>query len=232
VTAVSIKAGSGAFREWGGAVQRLGGAGGVLIVTAALALAACGGSGDSALKANATATTATTIINQLGGGGTGGGTTGAGTPHGTATSTPHGTSVSNPHGTTTSTLAATTTTRLNTIKPLPGRPVPPTFVLHYTGAYPQYGFDTQQPNGQIVGTCSGTPPGTEMDVHWETLNADFVEISRGSTNYPASGDVTNVEAECLMFFSTPIASVVLTAFGPGGEVSQEVTINVDPHLRP
>ena len=168
-------------------MRRLGVAGGVLIVTAALALAACGGSGDSALKANATATTATTIINQQGGGGNGAATTGAPTPHGTATatSTPHGTSASNPHGTTTSTQAATTTTRLNTIKPLPGQPVAPYF------SSPDYTYLT--PNhpktdayGQKSGVCYGTPPARRMDLALgDVATTDFVEINRGSTNYPA-----------------------------------------------
>ena len=221
-------------------MSRLGAVGGAFVVTAGLVLAACGGgSSSSAAKAGAAATTENTVVGQQGSGDAstnGNGSTAGGNPAGaTATSgthPPQGTPVTHPAGTTTTSPAATTTTRLNTITPIPGKPAPPAFNTHETGAYPEYGFDIQRPNGDTVGVCGGDPPRTEMDLHWQTYGADFVEINRGSTNYAASWTESNVPADCYLFFSQPIASVVLTAFGPGGETSLSVNIDVDKQARP
>ncbi len=208
-------------------MRRLGVAGGVLGVTAALALAACGGGGGSSanakVRAGATATTATTIINQQGGGSSGGGTTGASNPHGTATSTTHGTA--------TSTKPATSTTRLNTIKPIPGRPAAPTFDVAETYANPTPPTETDITRHRVEGVCQGTPPMTGASVAWSTSNTDFVEINRGSTNYPANGSAS-VAVPCPDPNVTSFASVVVTAFGPGGEVSYDVGFSVDPNYRP
>ncbi len=156
-----------------------------------------------------------------------------GTPHGAATSTPHGASASNPNGATTSTQPATTTTRLNTIKPIPGQPVAPAFDIPYTYAEPDAPTVTDA-YGRVEGVCSGAPPKTELTVHWETYNTDFVELDRGSDNRPANGVDYHVVAQCSDpgLFSQPVAEVLLTAFGPGGEVSDTVEIYVDPNYRP
>ncbi len=199
------------------------------MLTAALALAACGGSSDSSLKANATATTA--INQQGGGGGTGSGTTGARTPHGAATSTSE--SASNPHGTAASTQAATTTTRLNTIKPLPGRPAAPYFGSpDYTYAAPNH--PKTDAYGRKSGVCGGTPPTTEATLAWSAYNTDFVEINRGSTNYGPEGVDYNFVVQCPDPHVTSlfVVFVDLTAFGPGGEVTREVSFPVDQNYLP
>jgi len=208
------------FKDWL-VVRRLGVAGSVLIVIAALALAACGGGGEASLKPNATATTATTIVNQQGGdgnGGTSGGaaTTGAGAPHGTTTSAPHGTTTSSP--------AATTTTIHNTINPILSK-IPPSF-FYATGEISCPDCE-KLPSGTEVGVCHGTPPSTAISVSWQARDADYVQLNRGGATYPI-GDRVVISAPC----SDRYASVELIAFGSGGETSDTVTIYVDPHYRP
>jgi hypothetical protein len=215
-------------------VRRLGVAGGVLIVTAALALPACGGSSDSSGKANTAVTTATTVINQQGGGGKGGGT--GGSSGGAATTgggTPHGTTTSTPHGTTTSTRSVTTTTRLNTIKPLPGQPVAPSFSSS-DDTYAAPNNPKTDAYGQKSGVCWGTPPHTVATLRWSAYYTDFVEINRGSTNYPANHVDFFFVVQCPdpQVTSLFIAFVDLTAFGPGGEVTREVGFRVDPNYLP
>ena len=85
----------------------------------------------------------------------------------------------------------------------------------------------------MEGVCRGTPPMTGASVYWSAYNTDFVEINRGSTNYGPEGSqfvaVPCPDPHVTSFF---FVSVVLTAFGPGGEVSRDVGFFVDPNYRP
>jgi hypothetical protein len=221
-------------------VRRLGVAGGVLIVTAALALAACGGSGDSSATAK---TTATTVVGQQGRPGSSGSTgaasggaptTGAGTAHGTTASTPQGTSASAPHGATTSTQAATTTTRLNTIKPLPGRPPPPVFDYNLSSI--ESASPETLPNGNQDGVCRGPGHFTTVIVSWTTYNTDYVQLNGDrSRNYPPIGDQEFMSVPCDANHgvgSVPRAYVHFILFGPGGEATADAAIFVDQKYQP
>ena len=216
-------------------MRRLGVAGGVLIVTAACGLAACGGSGDSSATAKATAST---IVSQQGragnSGSSGAPTTVAGTAHGTTASTPKVTSASTPHGPTTSTQAATTTTRLITIKPLPGRPPPPTFDYNFSSissASPE-----TLPNGNQDGVCRGPHHFTTVIVSWTTYNTDYVQLNGDrSKNYSADDHDVFLSVPCDANHgvgSVPRAWVHFILFGPGGETTAGASIFVDPNYRP
>jgi hypothetical protein len=224
-----IKARLGAFRDWG-AVRRVGVAGGVLIVTAALALAGCGGGGGTATSTPhgpATSTLpATTTSNPHG--------TATSTPHGTATSTLPATTTTNPHGTATSTLPATTTTRLNTIKPIPGRSAPPFYDYNSSTIYSASPVTGQ--NGVQYGVCRGTPPTTEVILSWTTFYTDYVQLGgdRGK-NYPANDydffDRIPCDADHGPL-SSPRARITFTLFGPGGETTAEANIFVENNYQP
>ncbi len=201
-----------------------------MIATAALALAGCGGSSDSAANANPRATTTTATAGRQGGAarrGTAGGTATSGTLN------PRAAPASNPQGTTTSTRAATstqaatTTTRLDTIKPLPGRPPAPVFDYNHSHISPASPVTV---NGTSYGVCRGTPPTTEVILSWQTYYTDFVEIDRGSTNYPAYETDLFLRVQCDANHgvgSDPRAGVTFTLFGPGGEATASARIFVD-----
>ena len=156
-----------------------------------------------------------------------GGSGGAGA---SATGTPHGTSASSPHGTTASTHATTPTTIHNTIKPIPGRPVPPAFDSATAEPSCAPGSCEELPDGSKVGVCHGTPPHALIAPSWRTSHADYVQVNRGANNYPASFSGITVLAPCDHIDNS--VSVALYAFGPGGEVFTVVGIRVDPQFRP
>ncbi len=210
-------------------MRRLGAVGGVLIVTAALALSACGGGNDSAAKANATASTLATTGQQ--GGSSGGATGGTTAGHRPATTKPQAATTS-PHGATTSS-AATTTTMLNTIKPLPGRPPPPVF------DYNLGRISSASPitvNGTQYGVCRGPNHFTTVIVSWTTYNTDYVQLNGDhSTNYPADDTDVFMSVPCDANHgvgSDPRAYVHFTLFGPGGEATAAADIFVDRNYQP
>jgi hypothetical protein len=214
---------------------RLGVSSGVLILTAALTLAGCGGGGDSAAKANATAAT-TVVGTQRGGGSTsaaGGAATGSTrSPQGTATSKPPGSAVTGPQGTTPSTSAATPTTRLDTIKPIPGRSAPPFYDYN---ASTIASASPATVNGQLYGVCRGTPPTTEVILTWQTYYTDYVQINRVPTNYPPNDNDVFYRAPCETspaVRGAPRANVTFTLFGPGGETTANASIFVEANYQP
>jgi len=221
----------------GWAVQRSGVAGVVLVVGVALGVSACGGGDSSSAQRAPNAATAsttagtrvgddqrtdgsTTHATGSGSGSSGRSTTGASTPHGTPTSTGHGTSTSTSSAPTTA--AATTTT-----PPIPR----PTIDQGESGANPDPPIEHNPQNGEEEAVCSGSPPTTHVATRWVTANADFVEINRGSRNYPPQGSDSDVSVLCP---EPPDNAVYVTfnAFGKGGEAEISYIVDIDPNYRP
>lgn len=141
-----------------------------------------------------------------------------------------GTTGSSTNGTTTSTNATTPTTIHNTIKPIPGRPAPPTFDNNHSSAY------SASPEANGLGVCRGPNHYTTMSISWETFNTDYVQLGgdRG-TNYPPDEADHYISVQCDADHgpnTSPSATIFLTAFGPGGEVSQPFSIFVDSTYQP
>ena len=144
--------------------------------------------------------------------------------------------MSNPHGTATATQAATTTTRLNTIKPIPGRSAPPFFDYNSSTIYSASPVTL---NGVQYGVCRffpGTPPTTEVILSWTTFYTDYVQLGgdRGK-NYPANDDGVFDRIPCDADhgpLSSPRARVTFTLFGPGGETTAEASIFVENNYQP
>ena len=217
-------------------MHRVGVAAGVLIVSAALGVSACGGGGSSSAQgartASARAGTPSTSTTGVSGAqhsngatsnaaGTGGRTgTGTSTPHGTPTSTPHSTTTSTPHAPTTS---APTTTTIAIPKP--------TIDQGATSANPDPPFEHNPQNGEEVAICSGTPPTTLIAARWLAYNADFVQIDRGSTNYPPQGSNSAIRLPCPEPADNALY-VTFNAFGKGGEAEISYIVDIDPNYRP
>ena len=217
----------------GHSVRRIGALGGVLIVTAALALSACGGGNDSSAKANAAGSTiAPTGQPGSNSGGTTGDTTAGSTAHRPVTTKPQTTTTS-PHSTTTTSAAAPTTTILNTIKPLPGRPAPPVF--DYSGTY-AVSASPITVNGIQYGVCRGPNHFTTVMVTWATVNTDYIQINGDHSNtVPAFGHEEFMQAKCDANhgpLANPRAVVQFVLFGPGGEKSTGLSVRVDRNYQP
>ena len=202
-----------------------------VILAAAIVAVAGGGSGDHSVD-SARVQTASSVpvggsgasgaVGQQGGGSGGAATSGNGSPNGTTASSPQGAPTSTPHGTPTS-----PTTIRNTIKPIPGRAAPPFIDGRASSASPQT-------NG--LGVCRGPNHYTTLLVSWSASHTDYVQLGgdRGK-NYPSAESDQYIPVPCPAYHPTyfaPSATLTITAFGPGGEVSRTFSVLVDPNYQP
>jgi hypothetical protein len=206
---------------------------GAIVIAAVTAIALGGGTDSSSVNTSGAQSPSGTAVGAQPGavpGGQSGGSS-SGQSSGKTSASGSGAGTTSAHPGSSAPGSTTPTTIHNTIKPLPGRPKAPYFD---TGTLATAGDLSSPTSYNDVGICYGNPPHTYVAVQWYAYNTDYVQVNRGATEYPPQAAVSHFSIPCPSDHSgyEAFASVVVTAFGPGGEVSDLLHVQVDRQYRP